>query len=68
MEGCRCIFQQLDFDASGTISTGEVQKLLQMLGFAAGPQEVAKLVKEIDKDASGEIDFEEFLSVRPCQR
>ena len=64
VEGCRCIFQQLDVDGSGTISTVEVQKLLHMLGFAAGSQEVVRLVKDIDRDGSGEIDFEEFLSVR----
>ena len=63
MEGCRCIFQQLDVDGSGTISSVEVQNLLHMLGFAAGSQEVVRLVKEIDRDGSGEIDFEEFLSV-----
>ena len=64
MEGCRCIFQLLDVDGSGTISTTEVQKLLHMLGFAAGSQDVVRLVKQIDSDGSGEIDFREFLTVQ----
>jgi len=54
------VFESCDQDGSGTISRAELSGLLLRLGnFSAG--EVDQIMQEIDKDESGDIDYEEFL-------
>ncbi|KAJ3036629.1 Centrin-1 [Rhizophlyctis rosea] len=36
---------------------------MKALGFEASPEETKRMVKEMDRDNSGTIDFEEFLAV-----
>jgi calmodulin len=36
---------------------------MDTLGIKASPEEIATMIKEIDVDNNGEIDFEEFVAV-----
>lgn len=57
------IFSLVDKDGGGSISSNELDELLQIVGIEATPDELEAMVKQIDVDDSGEIDFEEFAAV-----
>lgn len=61
IEEFREIFELFDKDAGGSISADELLPVLSTLGKRPSPEELDKLVKEIDVDGSGEIEFDEFL-------
>jgi Ca2+-binding EF-hand superfamily protein len=46
-------------DGSGSISVEELQSVLSSLGFSADEQHI-ELVKKVDSNNSGEIDWPEF--------
>eukprot|EP00747_Dinoflagellata_sp_TGD_P087504 gnl/TRDRNA2_/TRDRNA2_163651_c0_seq1.p1 gnl/TRDRNA2_/TRDRNA2_163651_c0~~gnl/TRDRNA2_/TRDRNA2_163651_c0_seq1.p1 ORF type:complete len:652 (-),score=180.81 gnl/TRDRNA2_/TRDRNA2_163651_c0_seq1:14-1900(-) len=56
-------FEKFDSDGSGHISTGEVAEVLKSLGHEVDLAVVQLIVKEIDHDRSGEINFDEFCSM-----
>ena len=56
-------FLSLDDDKSGSIGVDELQEPLIGLGFANTYEDVEKMVEEVDEDASGQIEFGEFLSI-----
>jgi Ca2+-binding EF-hand superfamily protein len=43
--------------------SSQVKKLLNLLGLHPSPQEVAKMIKEVDKSGNGQVAFEEFVQV-----
>eukprot|EP00924_Labyrinthula_sp_SR-Ha-C_P006738 snap_masked-scaffold_29-processed-gene-3.0-mRNA-1 protein AED:0.03 eAED:0.05 QI:0/-1/0/1/-1/1/1/0/172 len=57
------IFNLVDTDGGGSISNEELRELMQTLGINATQEEVDNMVREIDQDANGEIDFDEFVAV-----
>ncbi len=59
----RDIFNLVDRDGGGSISNGELGELMETLGINATADEIAEMIKEIDEDSNGEIDFEEFVAV-----
>lgn len=56
----RYIFDAIDRDRSGELSTHELAAHLQSAGKAFSEGELTYLFKSMDRDGSGEIDFEEF--------
>merc|ERR1712232_968714 len=50
----------VDWDDSGTISVDELEQLLETVGLRLEAHELDAMVREIDLDGNGEIDFEEF--------
>jgi calmodulin len=50
----------VSWDDEGTISTDELEQLLETVGLRLDPAEVQEMIKEIDADGSGTIDFSEF--------
>ena len=60
LAGFREVFDLVDKDKSGAIEMEEVEELTQLLGMDLTRDEVELLVREIDKDGNGEVDFEEF--------
>lgn len=54
-------FDHLDVDGSGAISVEELQSVLSSLGFSAEEQHT-ELIKQVDSNNSGEIDWPEFKS------
>ena len=63
LAGFREVFDLVDKDKSGAIEMEEAEELTQLLGMDLTRDEVELLVREIDKDGNGEVDFEEFLLV-----
>lgn len=56
-------FDFIDADGSGEIDVDELEDPLTSLGLATTHDEVQRLVDAVDDDKSGEIGFEEFVSV-----
>ena len=50
-----------DADGGGSISVDELQEIFEQLGQFKTEEEINNMIKEVDEDKSGEIDFEEFL-------
>ena len=57
----RAIFDELDADKSGYISTDEMQAICKKLKLDIKPAALKQLIKEADPDGSGQIDFDEFV-------
>ena len=53
-------FNMFDEDHSGEIDKRELAKLITSLGLELNEKRINELMKEMDKDASGTIDFDEF--------
>ncbi|CAH1788764.1 unnamed protein product [Owenia fusiformis] len=59
----RKVFDRLDRDGSGSISSGELKVALEEVGHRPSDEEVQELVKQIDTDGNGEVEWEEFLAI-----
>jgi len=59
----RDCFNSLDDDGSGSIGIEELEDPLIGLGFAESWEEVLEIIKAVDKDDSGKIEFGEFLGI-----
>ena len=57
---CQPDFDDMDLDGSGDLSYDEVKKYLAGDG-GVSDEEVAKLLKEYDKDEDGTVSLVEFL-------
>ncbi len=51
------------FIIAGTIDPKELTSAMESLGFEAKNQTIYQMIKDIDKDGSGAIDFDEFLDM-----
>ena len=56
------IFAAFDKDGSGTISTKELGDVMNTLGALLSAEELDTIVREVDADDSGQIDFDEFCT------
>merc|ERR1711881_209495 len=56
-------FQLFDTDGSGTIETQELKIAMRALGFEPKQEEIDKIVRDVDDDGSGSVDFPEFLDM-----
>ena len=54
-------FKAMDLDGSGAIDEAELGMILENLGENISMGRLKGLIKEIDKDGSGEVEFEEFM-------
>lgn len=59
----KAVFQSFDTDHSNAIDAKEVEAALSKLGMPKTPAEIAGLIKEVDKNQNGEIEFNEFLDI-----
>mmetsp|Transcript_30289 Transcript_30289/g.77235 ORF Transcript_30289/g.77235 Transcript_30289/m.77235 type:complete len:155 (-) Transcript_30289:527-991(-) len=59
----REIFDLMDKDHGGSLNAEEIKQLMDMLGMRVRPDELDAILKEIDTDGSGQVDFDEFLQV-----
>ena len=60
---CVCVCINYTQDGSGKIDKGELGALLASLGEELTDEELTALMKEIDADGDGEVDFEEFKTL-----
>jgi len=58
----RSAFKVFDVDGSGTISPDEIFKLMASLGENLSEEEIKSMVKEVDSNGDGSIDYEEFVN------
>ena len=56
-------FDLFDADGSGSIDSGELKTAMRALGFEPEDDEIQKMISDIDGDASGTIDYTEFLEM-----
>ena len=63
LEKCREIFNLYDKDKDGTIDSRELGDIMRSLGTYPSYEEINEMLKEVDTDNSGKIDFEEFLEL-----
>lgn len=56
-------FSVFDEDGNGEISVNELEKVMQSLGQNPTSTELRDLIKEVDLDKSGTIDFKEFKAL-----
>ena len=56
-------FTLFDKDGDGTISTKELETVMTSLGQKPTLAELEMMIKEVDVDGNGEIDFGEFLTM-----
>lgn len=59
----REIFNLVDKDQGGSISSMELAELMSTLGINASTEEISAMVAEIDTDGNGDVDFDEFVAV-----
>lgn len=57
------IFDLFDTDGSGTITIKELCVVMQSLGQNPTEEEVRRMVKTVDTDNNGEVDFTEFMEL-----
>merc|ERR1711934_83395 len=56
-------FDLFDTDGSGAVDAAELHTAMKALGFEPKKEEIAKMVKEMDKDGDATVDFEEFCKM-----
>ncbi|XP_060605591.1 neo-calmodulin-like [Ruditapes philippinarum] len=59
----REIFKVFDQDGGGTITTKELADVMRGLGQNPTEQELNHMVKMVDSDNDGEVDFDEFVKL-----
>eukprot|EP00494_Astrolonche_serrata_P002308 UN02314 len=59
----KSVFNKIDIDNDGKISTKELTTLMIALGENISENEIKAMVKEIDDNNDGNIDFKEFCSL-----
>lgn len=57
------VFGLFDKDGGGTISSTELGTVMRTLGQNPSQKEIEAMIKEIDQDGNGEIDFDEFCKL-----
>jgi calmodulin len=63
----REIFSLVDKDGGGTISNEELSELFSIVGIEASDEDLDEMIRQMDEDNSGEIDFEGELVMRKSQ-
>jgi len=59
----KVVFDSFDTDKSGRIDATELQSALKNLKVYKSPEQVQALIKEVDKDMNGTVEFNELLDI-----
>jgi Ca2+-binding EF-hand superfamily protein len=57
----RTAFEIFDESGDGSLQSDEVAEILASMGSEATKEEIFAMIDEVDKDESGQIEFDEFL-------
>jgi len=63
IEELREAFELFDTDGNGTIDPNELKSAMKNLGLEAKNHTVYQMISDIDKNGTGDIDFDEFLDL-----
>ena len=63
IEDFKLAFSLFDKDGDGTCDTDELSTVMRALGQNMTDTELLDMIREVDEDDSGSIDFEEFLQM-----
>ncbi|KAH3828050.1 neo-calmodulin-like [Dreissena polymorpha] len=63
VEEFREIFNMFDTNGDGSISTRELKTIMRSLGQDPSETELRDMVKGVDADSSGEVEFDEFVKL-----
>jgi len=58
----REVFTALDKDQNGCLTIQEMREGMEKCGIKDIPEDLARIIEDIDSDGSGEIDYREFLA------
>ena len=53
-------FNSLDLNGSGSVSTSELQRILESRGYFVGYKEASQVIDKFDKNKNGQVSFSEF--------
>jgi len=56
-------FTMFDHDGDGTISASELKSVMMNIGVYSTDEDIKDMVKEVDEDESGELEFPEFVQL-----
>lgn len=56
-------FAMFDHDGDGTISAGELKSVMMNIGVYSTDEDVTDMVRELDEDQSGTLEFPEFVQL-----
>ncbi|KAG8782609.1 calmodulin-like 3 [Ceratobasidium sp. 428] len=56
----RKVFTEFDLDRSGLIERGEMKAVLAKLGDKLSDEEIQLIIREVDMDGDGKVNFAEF--------
>jgi len=68
LEEFRAIFERFDEDQSGEMDVDELTEAMRELGENIAHASVQKLIKQVDVDNSGEVNFAEFVKLMDLRR
>ena len=57
------VFSLFDKDGDGTVSTKELGVVMRALGQNPTDAEIAEMIKEVDENGDGDVDFDEFCGL-----
>ena len=60
-------FDMFDRNKKGTISIGDIVKIMKNFGYPMTKEEARSLVSNVDASGDGEVDFEEFVMIMEKQ-
>jgi len=63
IQSLREVFDLVDTDKSGTISTSELGEMLRKLDYDPTEEQLAQLLATVDDDNSGSLNFDEFVQL-----
>lgn len=63
IEELREAFNLFDLDGNGTIDAKELKAAMENLGFENKNRTIYDMISDVDKNGTGDIDFEEFLDL-----
>ena len=67
LEEYKMAFSLFDENGDGSISSIEIEQVMQKMGYKPTKEEVNDMLNELDVDQNGTIDFNEFISVMSKQ-